>query len=110
MSSDTAITNCHSDTTIFQLRAHWSIGSEKSFGQAPRLESNPRLPAFKASTLIYNLQRNAFVYIVLISYTHLDLIGTKKAFFHQSLEKIVGFFYQTFRQTIMGKLLGLIRF
>ena len=35
--SDTAITDCHSDTTIFQLRAHWvriswSIGSEKSFG------------------------------------------------------------------------------
>ena len=32
--SDTAITDCHSDTTIFQLRAHWvriswSIGSEK---------------------------------------------------------------------------------
>ena len=35
--SDTAITDRHSDTTIFQLRAHWvriswSIGSEKSFG------------------------------------------------------------------------------
>ena len=34
--SDTAITDRHSDTTIFQLRAHWvriswSIGSEKSF-------------------------------------------------------------------------------
>ena len=34
--SDTTITNRHSDTTIFQLRAHWvrlswSIGSEKSF-------------------------------------------------------------------------------
>ena len=33
--SDTAITDSHSDTTIFQLRAHWvriswSIGSEKS--------------------------------------------------------------------------------
>ena len=33
---DTAITDRHSDTTIFQLRAHWvriswSIGSEKSF-------------------------------------------------------------------------------
>ena len=33
--SDTAITNRHSDTTIFQLRAHWvwiswSIGSEKT--------------------------------------------------------------------------------
>ena len=34
--SDTAITDRHSDTTIFQLRSHrvrisWSIGSEKSF-------------------------------------------------------------------------------
>ena len=38
--SDTAITDRHSDPTIFQLRAHrvrisWSIGSEKSFGHAP---------------------------------------------------------------------------
>ena len=38
--SDTAITDIHSDTTIFQLRAHcvrisWSIGSEKSFGHVP---------------------------------------------------------------------------
>ena len=40
MFSNTAITYRHSDTTIFQLRAHWvliswSIGSEKSFGHAP---------------------------------------------------------------------------
>ena len=34
--SDTAITNLHSDTTIFQLRAHWvRIGSEKLLGRAP---------------------------------------------------------------------------
>ena len=38
--SDTAITDRHSDTTDFQLRAHWvriswSIGSEKLFGRAP---------------------------------------------------------------------------
>ena len=38
--SDSAITDRHSDTTIFQLRAHWvriswSIGSEKSFECAP---------------------------------------------------------------------------
>ena len=38
--SDSAITDRHSDTTIFQLRAHWvqiswSIGSEKSFGHVP---------------------------------------------------------------------------
>ena len=38
--NDTAFADCHSDTTIFQLRAHWvriswSIGSEKSFGHVP---------------------------------------------------------------------------
>ena len=75
--SDTAVTDRHSHTTIFQLRTHWvriswSIGSEKSFGgsrthdflrarRAPyplgqigkivRWESNPRLPACKASIL-----------------------------------------------------------
>ena len=56
--SDSAITDRHSDTTIFQLRAHWvriswPIGSEKSFGHAPPVgvEPNPRLPACKASTL-----------------------------------------------------------
>ena len=53
--SDSAITDRHSDTTIFQLRAHcvrisWSIGSEKLFGHVPRWESNPRLPACKANT------------------------------------------------------------
>ena len=40
MFSDTAIPDRHSDTTIFQLRAHWvriswSTGSEKSFGHVP---------------------------------------------------------------------------
>ena len=38
--SDTAITDLHSDTTIFHFRAHWvqiswSIGSEKLFGYVP---------------------------------------------------------------------------
>ena len=38
--SDTATTDRHSDTTIFQLRAHWvriswSIGSEKSLDMCP---------------------------------------------------------------------------
>ena len=54
--SDTAITDRHSDTTIFHLRAHWvriswSIGSEKSFGHVPPVGVEPRLPACKASTL-----------------------------------------------------------
>ena len=54
--SDTAITDRHSDTTIFPLRAHWvriswSIGSEKSFGHVPPVGVEPRLPACKASTL-----------------------------------------------------------
>ena len=44
--SDTAITDCHSDTTIFQLRAHWvriswSIGSEKLFGHVPPVGIEP---------------------------------------------------------------------
>ena len=44
--SDTAITDRHSDTTIFQLRAHWvrifwSIGSKKSFGHVPPVEVEP---------------------------------------------------------------------
>ena len=55
--SDTAITDRHSDTTDFQLRAHWvriswSIGSEKKRSNVcTRWESNPLLPACKASTL-----------------------------------------------------------
>ena len=44
--SDTAITDRHSDTTIFQLRAHWvriswSMGSEKSFGHVPPVGVEP---------------------------------------------------------------------
>ena len=44
--SDTSITDRHSDTTIFQLRAHWvwiswSIGSEKSFGHVPAVGVEP---------------------------------------------------------------------
>ena len=44
--SDTAITDRYSDTTIFQLRAHWvriswSIGLEKSFGHVPPVGVEP---------------------------------------------------------------------
>ena len=44
--SDTAITDCHSDTTVFQLRAHgvwisWSVGSEKLFGHVPPVGVEP---------------------------------------------------------------------
>ena len=44
--NNTAITDRHSDTTIFQLRAHWvriswSIGSEKSFGHVPPVGVEP---------------------------------------------------------------------
>ena len=46
MFSDTAITDRHSNTTIFQVRAHWvpiswSIGSEKSFGHVPPVGVEP---------------------------------------------------------------------
>ena len=44
--SDTAITDRHSDTTIFQLRAHWvriscSVGLEKSFRHVPLVGDEP---------------------------------------------------------------------
>ena len=44
--SDTAITDRHSDTTNFQLRAHWvrifwSIGSKISFGHMPPVGVEP---------------------------------------------------------------------
>ena len=50
--SDTAITNRHSDTTIFQLRAHWvriswSIRSEKSFGHVPPVGVEPSTPCMQ---------------------------------------------------------------
>ena len=54
--SDSAITDRHSDTTIFQLRAHWGgypglLDRKNRSDMCPRWESNPRLPACKASTL-----------------------------------------------------------
>ena len=53
--SDTAITDRHSDTTIFQLRAHWvriswSIGSEKLFGHMPLVGVEPSGNASTLST------------------------------------------------------------
>ena len=47
--SDTAITDRHSDTNIFQPRAHWvriswSIGSEKSFGHVLPVGVEPSTP------------------------------------------------------------------
>ena len=56
--SDTAITNPHSDTTIFQLRAHWvriswSIGSEKSFGHVPPVGVEPSTSCMQGEHLIH---------------------------------------------------------
>ena len=53
---DTAITDRHSDTTIFQLRAHWvriswSIGSEKSFRHVPPVGVEPSTSCLKGKHL-----------------------------------------------------------
>ena len=55
--SDTAITDRHSDTTIFQLRAHWvriswSIGSEKSSVFACRYKLDESICRFSGVWLI----------------------------------------------------------
>ena len=83
--SDTAITDRHSDTTIFQLRAHWvriswSIGSEKSSGHVPRWESNPRLPACKASTL-----STKFCFLPRLSVIFEDLLLPSKTAVHKEM-------------------------
>ena len=57
--SDTAITDRHSDTTNFQLRAHWvriswSIGSEKSFGHVPPVGLEPSTPCMQGEHLIHH--------------------------------------------------------
>ena len=56
--SDTAITDRHSDTTIYQLRAHWvriswSIGSEKSFGHVPPVGVEPSTSCVQGEHPIY---------------------------------------------------------
>ena len=56
--SDTAITDRHSDATIFQLRAHWvriswSIGSEKSFGHVAPVGFEPSTPCMQGEHPIH---------------------------------------------------------
>ena len=56
--SDTAITDRYSDSTIFQLRAHWvwiswSIGSEKSFGHMPPVRVEPSTSCVQGQALRY---------------------------------------------------------
>ena len=56
--SDTAITDRHSDTTIFHLRAYWvriswSIGSEKSFGHVPPVGVKPLTSCMQGEHLIH---------------------------------------------------------
>ena len=60
--SDTAITDCRSDTTIFQLRAQWvriswSIGSEKSFVQTCALGGSGTLNFLRARRAPYPLRQ-----------------------------------------------------
>ena len=69
--SDTAITDRQSNTIIFQLRAHWvriswSIGLENRSDMCPRWKSNHRLPACKASTLIWiNYSLNYYLMLII---------------------------------------------
>ena len=62
--SDTAITDRHSDTTIFLLRAHWvriswSIGSEKSFEHVPPLGVEPSTSCVQGEHPIHEARLSA---------------------------------------------------
>ena len=68
--SDTAITNRHSDTTSFQLRAHWvriswSIGSEKSFGHVPPVGVEPSTSCVQCEVKIVLFHLNTMIMRVL---------------------------------------------
>ena len=63
--SDTAITDRHSDTTIFQLRAHWvriswSIGSEKSFRHVSPVGVEPSTSCVQGEHPIHEARLSAF--------------------------------------------------
>ena len=65
--NDTAITDPHSDTTIFQLRAHWvwiswSIGSEKSFGHVPLSGVEPSTSCVQGEHPIHLARLSTFVF------------------------------------------------
>ena len=56
--NDTAVTDLHSDTTIFQLRAHWmqiswSTGLEKLFGHVPSVGVEPSTPCMQGEHPIH---------------------------------------------------------
>ena len=58
--SDTAVTDRHSDTTIFQLREYkvltsWSTGSEKSFGHVPPVGVEPSTSCRQTSCVLFYL-------------------------------------------------------
>ena len=64
--SDTAITDRHSDTTFFQLRAHWvriswSIGSEKSFGHVPPVGVEHSTSCVQGEHPIHKARLSAFL-------------------------------------------------
>ena len=64
---DTAITDRHSDTTIFQLRAHWvriswSVGSEKTFGHVPPVGVEPSTSCVQGEHPIHQARLSAFFF------------------------------------------------
>ena len=69
--SDTAITDRHSDTTIFQFRAHWvrlswSIGSEKSFGRVPPVGVEPSTSCMQGGHPIHLARLSAEPFLLFV--------------------------------------------
>ena len=71
--SDTAITNRHSDTTFFQLRAHWvwiswSIGTEKSFRHVPPVGVEPSTSCMQGKHPIHRFTEIRYLILPFIIY------------------------------------------
>ena len=86
--SDTAITDRHSDTTVFQLRAHWvwiswSIRSEKSFIHVPLMGVEPSTSCMQGEHPIHLARLSAMISqgIAPLIYKHYNFYKGSKYYF-----------------------------
>ena len=92
--SDIAITDRHSDTTIFQLRAHWvriswSTGSEKSFGHVPPVGFEPSTPCENGEHPIHLRQIRLSKTYTLFYFCAHDSVYHRKPCYHVNITQIL---------------------
>ena len=104
----TAITDSHSDTTIFQLRAHWvriswSIGSEKLFGHVAPVGVEPSTSCVQGKHPIHQARLSAFCCIFL-QIVQVDILSNpQKCTFWRNSKPIMTQFHVTAEMSLLKK-------